>query len=1068
MPDVLKSEQEFVRMSIALVAELSVVVAAVYQRVTKSSASANRFIPIFLLMQRTKFPININNQQGRPMKNIRYPYTTCIGPRVVRLYSAKRSYRRTASNGSGQHRKGCAMRILLTAFVLGLMFSGAKTQTLPWIDQFDGELQPGWFWVNEDPSLHWFKNEALYFEIGSNSNGFKNRLLRPAPAGLYSIICYGRNVGKYKGQEIRTLLYTDDENYASLEWNPSRRAGDFYVKDHGVGKRWSVSESYPNDVGLFALGYVPELGSIHVLMGTISVYPYYEAPLDSVLQISFVPHYVGFEAVGSSGDTIVVGDNYNGFTIHEFPYTRPPKITNFSEVGGDLRVDWQTDYPIPTLPSAWVFEVQLKSSVMDPLVSPQLPSSSTSYTFTAPDCHGCVKFNAYVEHIPTYIPVGERTYTRPWEINERINTPSVSYDCPRDPLVADFRPIQDPMGSPIVKFEDLSSGQPVSWEWNFGDGTPTDANQNPTHFFPAGCSQDYSVSLTVESEGGCSDIVAFEVGITPTEEFPPPKALFISGHPNPKVGKKVFDQYKTEVEKALKGQGWIVKSLEDPTYADIVSALEGEEYRGLYFVGHGNGDNGVSKILIRDSIGQDYLVLPPEIGVILEDREMDFVTVIACQQSKNQWQNAFNGKASNLTLPSKTFYGSEGPYADEIIELQALKKGYGVSTKACNTGNTDNKIYKSYLAKGLGEMKIDDSETTCSSFLYYSNGKFGDDLFPVRSCQSDIGAPYEGSIMIEAPDGTFTVRAVFPSAYQDTVALSATCFEEVPSSLKTEKAVSLSRYLCFAAVTSDSTIQPDQYDIQMKYEDSDLMQAGIASEAQLRIGFVSSNGEFSWVETEQDTVANIFKFVVTEYGVVGIYGEVNAPVPVELASFSVQINENNAFLSWTTQSESNNYGFAIERKEELGSWQQIGFVRGSGTTTIPQQYTYRDDDLAVGTYSYRLKQIDTDGAIEYSETVNVSVLVPEVFFLDQNYPNPFNPITTIEYDLPTSIPVRLVVYDLLGKHVRTLVDKRQQPGHFKATWDGTDEHGNLMASGIYLCRMEAGNYSKGIKLVLIR
>jgi len=88
--------------------------------------------------------------------------------------------------------------------------------------------------------------------------------------------------------------------------------------------------------------------------------------------------------------------------------------------------------------------------------------------------------------------------------------------------------------------------------------------------------------------------------------------------------------------------------------------------------------------------------------------------------------------------------------------------------------------------------------------------------------------------------------------------------------------------------------------------------------------------------------------------------------------------------------------------------------------------------------------------------------------LFQNYPNPFNPMTTIEYELPKSAHVRLVIYDLAGRRVRTLVDTKKQAGHFQTTWDGTDELDTPVATGMYICRMKTKDNVKVIKLSLVK
>ena len=109
------------------------------------------------------------------------------------------------------------------------------------------------------------------------------------------------------------------------------------------------------------------------------------------------------------------------------------------------------------------------------------------------------------------------------------------------------------------------------------------------------------------------------------------------------------------------------------------------------------------------------------------------------------------------------------------------------------------------------------------------------------------------------------------------------------------------------------------------------------------------------------------------------------------------------------------------------------------------------------------------GAIESpvaSFVENVQNNLPSEFTLNQNYPNPFNPETTISYSLPGSSQVRLVLYNLLGHHVRTLIDEQQLPGSYVRVWDGRNDAGMSMASGVYLCRLTAGTFDKAIKLTL--
>jgi hypothetical protein len=98
----------------------------------------------------------------------------------------------------------------------------------------------------------------------------------------------------------------------------------------------------------------------------------------------------------------------------------------------------------------------------------------------------------------------------------------------------------------------------------------------------------------------------------------------------------------------------------------------------------------------------------------------------------------------------------------------------------------------------------------------------------------------------------------------------------------------------------------------------------------------------------------------------------------------------------------------------------------------------------------------------------VVALLPNSFNLYQNFPNPFNPKTEIRYNLPKGTNIQLTVYNLLGQRIRTLVNEYQNAGHKSIHWDGKDEKGIEVASGIYFYLLKAGEYKQSKKMVLLR
>jgi len=99
---------------------------------------------------------------------------------------------------------------------------------------------------------------------------------------------------------------------------------------------------------------------------------------------------------------------------------------------------------------------------------------------------------------------------------------------------------------------------------------------------------------------------------------------------------------------------------------------------------------------------------------------------------------------------------------------------------------------------------------------------------------------------------------------------------------------------------------------------------------------------------------------------------------------------------------------------------------------------------------------------------DVPGVLPKDFALDQNYPNPFNPSTTIRFSLPQESKVKLVVYDITGAVVKTVMDNALSAGNKEVTWDGTNSNGAKVASGMYLYRIEAGNFSAVKKMLLLK
>ena len=195
----------------------------------------------------------------------------------------------------------------------------------------------------------------------------------------------------------------------------------------------------------------------------------------------------------------------------------------------------------------------------------------------------------------------------------------------------------------------------------------------------------------------------------------------------------------------------------------------------------------------------------------------------------------------------------------------------------------------------------------------------------------------------------------------------------------------------------------------------------------------------------------------------------HAATPVELSYFACSFIESKVMLNWTTSSEVNNFGFEIQKSINASSgFNKIGFVNGNGTTNDSQDYEYVDEDVTTGIYYYRIKQIDYDGDYKFSNVFEVSVNIPNKFYLAQNYPNPFNSSTSISYTIPTAGNVQVIIYNMNGKEVYKAVDKFHEAGSYSFFWNGLSNTGKNLASGVYYYKIWTNDFSSFKKMTLLK
>jgi len=214
---------------------------------------------------------------------------------------------------------------------------------------------------------------------------------------------------------------------------------------------------------------------------------------------------------------------------------------------------------------------------------------------------------------------------------------------------------------------------------------------------------------------------------------------------------------------------------------------------------------------------------------------------------------------------------------------------------------------------------------------------------------------------------------------------------------------------------------------------------------------------------------NQYTYVIKDPNIAGNpqFPELAAALPVEMVSFKALARDQGwgyeVVLEWKTASETNNLGFEVLRSLNGVSFEKVGFISGSGSTTASQAYSYTDKNVTTGRYFYQLKQLDTDGTSKATDILEVRLAAPERYELGQNFPNPFNPTTEIMFKVKEEGKVQIQVFDILGRQVATLVDTHLAAGIHKVNFDG-----RALPSGMYLYMMKSAQYHEVKKMALIK
>ena len=242
-----------------------------------------------------------------------------------------------------------------------------------------------------------------------------------------------------------------------------------------------------------------------------------------------------------------------------------------------------------------------------------------------------------------------------------------------------------------------------------------------------------------------------------------------------------------------------------------------------------------------------------------------------------------------------------------------------------------------------------------------------------------------------------------------------------------------------------------------------------------------TSGAFSDAATGSSVSGDVVTFnsVSLQDGYYALGSTVDNSLPVELTSFELLETRNDGItLQWVTESEINNLGFNLDRKTIITDWSQIASyvthptLQGQGSVSHQTIYTFTDNTVQENeSYDYRLSDVDYDGNVEYHSLQLMGVSssnIPEQFILYPNYPNPFNPVTTIRYDLSKESFVELTIYDMLGNVVHNLVNANKSSGYKSIQWNATNNQGEPVSAGVYLYKIQAGDFVDTKKMILLK
>lgn len=253
---------------------------------------------------------------------------------------------------------------------------------------------------------------------------------------------------------------------------------------------------------------------------------------------------------------------------------------------------------------------------------------------------------------------------------------------------------------------------------------------------------------------------------------------------------------------------------------------------------------------------------------------------------------------------------------------------------------------------------------------------------------------------------------------------------------------------------TNSGIVDSSFFVDVQVRGDSLPEANTLGSATIDVMYDSSKLEYVKSSDFAFTAVQGYNFSVSDndrFIRIGILGVSVGPAPNKLPGYDIV----DTLVTWVRLE------FTIkEVMDEADVSNTIGIDHASNAIGLFESHGNETDTGVI---------IDIDtGVMIMSVDVPHNAVIPEAFDLEPNFPNPFNPQTRITYRIPVRAEVSLVVYNMLGAEVTTLVHEEKGPGHFAVDWNGRNDAGRQVASGVYLYVLKAGDFVGVGKMLLLR